>query len=366
LFRPEAARSPRLGEENVACIGHDDPPFDGACGPRPGEPIIGAHRLSDGARDAIVFSSVDCTPRPMARTLFDKIWDSHVVTHGDGGDALLWIDRHYIHEGSFHAFNALAAAGREVRRPQNVFAFDDHYVPTVARERGIAGVGDDEARGLIENIARNTARFGIRHFHIDHTQQGIVHVAAPELGLTLPGFVINCGDSHTSTHGAVGAFAFGIGASQVKQVLATQCLWQKKPKTMRITIDGSLPPGVGAKDLILAIIAPIGIGGAQGHVIEYAGPVVRAAGMEARMTICNMSIEAGARAGLIAPDETTFAWLEGRPYAPKGELWTRAVDAWRQLPSDPDARFDREVRLDASTLEPMVTWGTNPEEGAPI
>ena len=302
----------------------------------------------------------------MGRTLFDKIWDSHVITPGSGGDALLWIDRHYIHEGSFHAFNALAAAGREVRRPQNVFAFDDHYVPTVERNRGLAGVADDEARGLIENIARNTGRFGIRHFHIDHAQQGIVHVAAPELGLTLPGFVINCGDSHTSTHGAVGAFAFGIGASQVKQVLATQCLWQKKPKTMRIVIDGSLPPGVGAKDVILAIIAKIGIGGAQGHVIEYAGPMVRAAGMEARMTICNMSIEAGARAGLIAPDETTFAWLEGRPYAPQGELWTRAVAAWRQLPSDPDARFDREVHLDASTLEPMVTWGTNPEEGAPI
>jgi 3-isopropylmalate/(R)-2-methylmalate dehydratase large subunit len=302
----------------------------------------------------------------MGRTLFDKIWDSHVITAGSGGDALLWVDRHYIHEGSFHAFNALAAAGREVRRPQNVFAFDDHYVPTMERSRGIAGVADDEARGLIENIARNTGRFGIRHFHIDHAQQGIVHVAAPELGLTLPGFVINCGDSHTSTHGAVGAFAFGIGASQVKQVLATQCLWQKKPKTMRIVLDGSLPPGVGAKDVILAIIAKIGIGGAQGHVIEYAGPMVRAAGMEARMTICNMSIEAGARAGLIAPDETTFAWLEGRPYAPKGELWTRAVAAWRQLPSDADARFDREVHLDASALEPMVTWGTNPEEGAPI
>ena len=302
----------------------------------------------------------------MGRTLFEKIWDAHVITHGDGGDALLWVDRHYIHEGSFHAFNALAASGREVRRPRNVFAFDDHYVPTVDRARGIEGVADAEARGLIETIARNTSRYGIRHFHIDHPQQGIVHVAAPELGLTLPGFVINCGDSHTSTHGAVGAFAFGIGASQVKQVLATQCLWQKKPKTMRILIDGTLPPGVCAKDVILAIIAQIGIGGAQGHVIEYAGPVVRALGMEGRMTICNMSIEAGARAGLIAPDDTTYAWLEGRPFAPKGKDWERALAYWQTLPSDPDARFDREVRIDASRLEPMVTWGTNPEEGVPV
>jgi 3-isopropylmalate/(R)-2-methylmalate dehydratase large subunit len=302
----------------------------------------------------------------MARTLFEKIWDRHVITHGSGGDALLWVDRHYVHEGSFHAFNALAAAGREVRRPQNVFAFDDHYVPTLERDRGIAGVADPEARGLIENIARNTARFRIRHFHIDHAQQGIVHVAAPELGLTLPGFVINCGDSHTSTHGAVGAFAFGVGASQVKQVLATQCLWQKKPQTMRITIDGTLPAGVSAKDVILAVIAKIGIGGAQGHVIEYAGPVVRAAGMEARMTICNMSIEAGARAGLIAPDDTTYDWLAGRPFAPKGEDWDRALAYWKTLASDADAQFDREVRIDAATLEPMVTWGTNPEEGAPV
>ncbi len=302
----------------------------------------------------------------MARTLFEKIWDRHLVAQGSGGDALLWVDRHYIHEGSFHAFNALAAAGREVRRPQNVFAFDDHYVPTLGREKGIQGVADDEARGLIENIARNTARCGIRHFHIDHAQQGIVHVAAPELGLSLPGFVINCGDSHTSTHGAFGAYAFGIGASQVKQVLATQCLWQKKPATLRITIDGRLPAGVGAKDVILAVIAKIGIGGAQGHVIEYAGAAVRAAGMEARMTICNMSIEAGARGGLIAPDDTTFAWLEGRQFAPKGLDWERALAYWKTLPSDADARFDREVRLDASALEPMVTWGTNPEEGSPV
>ncbi len=302
----------------------------------------------------------------MARTLFEKIWDRHVIAHGSGGDALLWIDRHYVHEGSFHAFNALAASGRGVRRAQNVFAFDDHYVPTTGREHGVAGVADAEARELIENLARNTARFGIRHFHIDDARQGIVHVAAPELGLTLPGLVINCGDSHTSTHGAVGAFAFGIGASQVKQVLATQCLWQRKPQTMRISIDGTLPASVCAKDVILAIIAQIGIGGAQGHVIEYAGPVVRAASLEARMTICNMSIEAGARAGLIAPDDTTYEWLAGRPYAPAGGTWDQSLAYWKTLPSDADARFDREVRIDATTLEPMVTWGTNPEEGAPV
>ena len=302
----------------------------------------------------------------MARTLFDKIWDRHVITHGAGGDALLFVDRHYLHEGSFHAFTALAREGRSVRSPAHSFAFDDHYVPTVGREHGVAGVEDTEARGLIENLARNTARFGIRHFDIDDARQGIVHVAAPELGLTLPGLVINCGDSHTATHGAVGALAFGIGASQVKQVLATQCLWQKKPHSMRIVIDGRLTPGVGAKDIILAVIARIGIGGAQGHVIEYAGPVVRSLSMEARMTMCNMSIEAGARAGMVAPDDTTYAFLAGRPYAPAGAAWDQALAYWRTLPSDADAAFDREVTLDANALEPMVTWGTNPEEGVPV
>jgi 3-isopropylmalate/(R)-2-methylmalate dehydratase large subunit len=302
----------------------------------------------------------------MARTLFEKIWDRHVICQGSGGDALLWVDRHYVHEGSFHAFNALAAEGHAVRRPQNVFAFDDHYVPTTGREASVAGVADSEARGLIENLARNTARYGIRHFHIDHPQQGIVHVAAPELGLTLPGFVINCGDSHTSTHGAVGAFAFGVGASQVKQVLATQCLWQKKPRTMRILLEGTAPGGTCAKDAILAVIAQIGIGGAQGHVIEYAGSFVRALAMEGRMTVCNMSIEAGARAGLIAPDDTTYAYLAGRPFAPAGAAWEQAVAYWRTLPSDADARFEREIRIDVSALEPMVTWGTNPEEGAAV
>ena len=302
----------------------------------------------------------------MARTLFEKIWDRHVVTTGGGGDALLFVDRHYIHEGSFHAFNALERAGHTVRRPQRIFAFDDHYVPTTGRERSIAGVADPEAKGLIESIARNTAKYGIRHFHIDDPRQGIVHVVAPELGLTLPGFVINCGDSHTSTHGAFGAFAFGVGASQVKQVLATQCIWQEKPATMRIRVDGMLAAGVSAKDVILAIIAKIGIGGAQGHVIEYAGSVFRGLSMEGRMTVCNMSIEAGARAGLVAPDETTYAYLAGRPFAPQGAAWEKAVALWQTLPSDADASFAREVTLDAAAIEPMVTWGTNPEEGAGI
>jgi 3-isopropylmalate/(R)-2-methylmalate dehydratase large subunit len=215
-------------------------------------------------------------------------------------------------------------------------------------------------------MARNSARFGIRHFHIDDARQGIVHVVAPELGLTLPGFVINCGDSHTSTHGALGAFAFGVGASQVKQVLATQCIWQKKPQTMRITVDGKLGRGVSAKDVILALIAKIGIGGAQGHVIEYSGSVFRALSMEGRMTVCNMSIEAGARAGLIAPDDTTYQYLAGRQFAPKGAIWDQALAYWKTLPSDAGARFEREVQLDAATIEPMVTWGTNPEEGVGV
>jgi len=302
----------------------------------------------------------------MGRTLFEKIWDRHVITQGAGGDALLFVDRHYLHEGSFHAFKALAQAGQPVRHPKQTFAFDDHYVPTVDRHLGVAGVADTEARGLIEYLARNTAQHGIRHFHMDHAHQGIVHVAAPELGLTLPGLVINCGDSHTATHGAFGALAFGIGASQVKQVLATQCLWQKKPKSMLIRIDGSLPTGVTAKDVILAVIAKIGIGGAQGHVVEYAGSAVRALSMEARMTMCNMSIEAGARAGMVAPDDTTYRYLAGRTFAPSGAVWDQALAYWQTLASDADARYDREVALDANALEPMVTWGTNPEEGVPV
>jgi 3-isopropylmalate/(R)-2-methylmalate dehydratase large subunit len=302
----------------------------------------------------------------MKQTLFEKIWNRHVIAEGPGGDALLFVDRHYLHEGSFHAFRALERAGQPVRSPRHCFAFDDHYVPTANRHLGIAGVADAEARSLIEYLARNAATQGIRHFHLDDARQGIVHVAAPELGLTLPGLVINCGDSHTSTHGAFGALAFGIGASQVRQVLATQCIWQKRPRSMRALIDGTLPAGVTAKDVILALIAKIGIGGAQGHVVEYAGPAVRALSMEARMTLCNMSIEAGARAGMVAPDETTFQYLAGRPFAPSGATWDAAVAYWRTLPTDDAAAFDRVVTLDGSALEPMVTWGTNPEEAVGV
>ena len=300
------------------------------------------------------------------RTLFEKLWDRHVIVKRGDTEALLHIDRNLVHEGSFHAFAALAREGRAVRRPGSTFAVDDHYTPTVGREQGLAGVGDAEARGLIAFLAENARKAGITHFHMDDPRNGIVHVVGPEQGITLPGVTLTCGDSHTSTHGALGAWAFGIGASQLKQVLATQCLWQKKPKTLRVTVDGVLPAGVAAKDVILAIIAKIGIGGAQGFTIEYAGSTIRALDMEGRMTLCNMSIEAGGRAGMVAPDDTTFAYVHGRPFAPKGDLWDRALADWRTLPSDPGAAFDKEVSLDAGALAPMLTWGTNPEEALPV
>jgi 3-isopropylmalate/(R)-2-methylmalate dehydratase large subunit len=300
------------------------------------------------------------------RTMFEKIWARHVIATRGGDEALLYIDRNLVHEGSFHAFGALEREGRKVRRPRQTFAVADHYVPTLGRERGLAGVTDPEIRGMIELLERNAKAHGIAHFGIDDPRQGIVHVVGPELGITQPGLTITCGDSHTSTHGAFGALAFGIGASQLKQILATQCLWQKKPKTLRITVDGRLAPGVTAKDVILAIIAEIGTAGATGHVIEYAGSAIRALTMEGRLTVCNMSIEAGARAGMVAPDDTTFEYLAGREYAPRGADWDRALAIWRTLPSDEGARFDREVRLDGARLEPIVTWGTSPEEAAPV
>jgi 3-isopropylmalate/(R)-2-methylmalate dehydratase large subunit len=298
--------------------------------------------------------------------MFEKIWARHVIATRGGDEALLYIDRNLVHEGSFHAFGALEKEGRKVRRPRQTFAVADHYVPTLGRERGLAGVADPEIRGMIELLERNARAHGIAHFGIDDPRQGIVHVVGPELGITQPGLTITCGDSHTSTHGAFGALAFGIGASQLKQILATQCLWQKKPKTLRITVDGRLAPGVTAKDVILAIIAEIGTAGATGHVIEYAGSAIRALTMEGRLTVCNMSIEAGARAGMVAPDDTTFEYLAGREYAPRGADWDRALAIWRTLPSDEGARFDREVRLDGARLEPIVTWGTSPEEAAPV
>jgi 3-isopropylmalate/(R)-2-methylmalate dehydratase large subunit len=300
------------------------------------------------------------------RTMFEKIWDRHVVVTRGGNEALLYIDRNIVHEGSFHAFGALAKEGRKVRKPGQTFATADHYVPTVGRERGIDGIADPEVRDMVELVARNAAANGIAHFGIDDPRQGIVHVVGPELGLTQPGLTIACGDSHTSTHGALGAYAFGIGASQLKQILATQCLWQKKPRTLRVTVDGKLGRGVSGKDVILAIIAKIGTAGATGHVIEYAGTAIRALSLEGRLTICNMSIEAGARAGMVAPDETTFQYLAGREYAPKGPDWDKALGLWRSLPSDEGAHFDREVVLDGSHLSPFVTWGTSPEEALPI
>ncbi len=298
------------------------------------------------------------------RTLFEKIWDSHVVEEQEDGTCLLYIDRHLVHEvTSPQAFEGLRQSGRRVCRPDATLAVPDHNVPTTDRSKGIA---DETSRIQVETLEKNCEEFGIPFFDALDIRQGIVHVIGPEQGFTLPGTTIVCGDSHTSTHGAFGALAFGIGTSEVEHVLATQTLLQKRPKTMRIRVEGELPLGVTAKDVILAIIGKIGTAGGTGHVIEYAGEVVRGLSMEGRMTVCNMSIEAGARAGLVAPDDKTYAYLAGRPMAPKGALWEQAVAYWRTLPSDEGARYDREVVLDASEIEPLVTWGTSPQDVAPI
>ena len=299
----------------------------------------------------------------MQRTLFDKIWEAHVVATREDGQVLLAIDRHYVHEGSFHAFGMLDHAGRPLRRPDLTFAVADHYAPSSPRP---GPVGDPELAGMMAQLRENAGRHGVGLLDLEDPGQGIVHVAMPEQGLTLPGLTVVCGDSHTSTHGAFGALAFGIGASEVSHVLATQALWQRKPKALRVSVSGALGPHVSAKDLILAVIAAIGAAGATGHVIEYAGPAVAALSMDARMTVCNMSIEAGGRAGLVAPDDTTFAWLHGRPRVPKGAAWDAAVAAWRTLPSDGGARFDREVSLDGAAVAPTATWGTSPETALPI
>ncbi|HET9578543.1 MAG TPA: 3-isopropylmalate dehydratase large subunit [Usitatibacter sp.] len=298
----------------------------------------------------------------MPLTLYDKIWDAHVVATGPGGRTLLYIDRHLLHDGSFHAFEALRNAGRKVRRPDACFATPDHYVPTIGR----GDITDPELRDKVETLERNATAARITFYPVRDDRQGIVHVIGPEQGITQPGITLVCGDSHTSTHGALGALAFGIGASEVAHVLATQALWQAKSRTFRVTVDGRLREGVHSKDVILALIAKIGAFGGTGHTLEFAGEAIRALSMEARMTICNMSIEAGARSGLVAPDETTFEYLAGRPHAPSGPQWERALARWRTLPGDPDARFDREVSLDAAALEPMATWGTSPEHGAPV
>ena len=295
----------------------------------------------------------------MGQTLYDKVWNAHVVAQGPGGRTLLYVDRHLLHDGSFHAFEALRRAGRKVRRPDAAFATPDHYVPTRGREN----IEHPELREKVETLAANARQARITIFPVNDDRQGIVHVIGPELGITQPGITLVCGDSHTSTHGALGALAFGIGASEVAHVLATQTLWQSKTRTLRVTVDGRLAPGVHSKDVILALIAKIGAFGGTGYTLEYTGEAIRALSMEARMTICNMSIEAGARAGMIAPDDTTFEYLAGTPYAPKGADWERALQQWRALPSDADARFDREVALDARAIEPMATWGTSPEHG---
>jgi len=298
------------------------------------------------------------------RTLYDKLWDDHLVHAEADGASLIYIDRHLVHEvTSPQAFEGLRLSGRRVRAPQKTLAVVDHNVPTTDRSHGI---DDPESRIQVEQLAENAREFGIEYFNEHDLRQGIVHVIGPEQGFTLPGTTIVCGDSHTSTHGAFGALAHGIGTSEVEHVLATQTLIQDKAKNMRITVDGVLGEGVGAKDIVLAIIGEIGTAGGTGHVIEYAGAAIRALSMEGRMTVCNMTIEAGARAGLIAPDAKTFAYLKGRPKAPAGAAWDAAMRHWESLHSDEGAVFDKEVRLDAGQLPPLVTWGTSPQDVATI
>jgi len=298
------------------------------------------------------------------RTMFDKIWDAHIVAEEPGRPAVLYVDLHLVHEvTSPQAFSGLRARGLAVRRPDRTFATMDHSIPTLPR--GLAVI-DPEARNQLRALAASCAEHGIALYDTESERQGIVHVIGPELGLTLPGRTIVCGDSHTSTHGAFGALAFGIGTSEVEHVLATQCLLQHRARTLEVRVDGALAPGVTAKDIALALIARIGVGGATGHVIEYTGAAIRALDMEGRMTVCNMSIEAGARAGMIAPDEVTFAYLEGREHAPAGDAWRAEVERWRALRGDPGARFDRTVVLDAGEIEPMITFGTNPGMGIAV
>jgi 3-isopropylmalate/(R)-2-methylmalate dehydratase large subunit len=300
----------------------------------------------------------------MGRTLAEKVWEAHVVRRAEGEPDLLYIDLHLVHEvTSPQAFDGLRATGRPVRRPDLTLATEDHNVPTVDIHLPIA---DPVSRAQVDALRANCAEFGVPLAPLGHDEQGIVHVVGPQLGLTQPGMTVVCGDSHTSTHGAFGALAFGIGTSEVEHVLATQTLPLKPFRTMAVTFEGPAPAGVTAKDLILALIARIGTGGGQGHVIEYRGEAVRALSMEGRMTLCNMSIEAGARAGMVAPDDTTFDYLRGRPHAPAGAQWDAAVSYWRTLATDPDARFDREVVVDATALSPFVTWGTNPGQGLPL
>jgi 3-isopropylmalate/(R)-2-methylmalate dehydratase large subunit len=297
------------------------------------------------------------------QTIIDKLWAAHEILRRDDGESLLWIDRHYVHEGSFHAFAKLAERGAPVAEPGLTFGVADHYVPTRGSRHDIA---NPEIARMVRQVEGNTKKHGIKLFGLDDPRQGIVHVVGPEQGLTLPGLSVVCGDSHTSTHGALGAYAFGIGASEVAHVLMTQTIWQKKPKRMRVSVDGTAASGITAKDIALAIIARIGADGATGCAVEFAGSAIRALSMEGRLTLCNMAIEAGARCGLVAPDKTTFDYVKGRPYAPRAADFERAVDAWSKLESDDGAVFDREVGLDAGDIAPIVTWGTSPQDALPI
>src|SRR5437763_2339646 len=295
-------------------------------------------------------------------TLFDKIWAQHEILNAENGLSLLWVDRHYSHEGSFQGFDEVDARGAKVSRPDLTFGIADHYVPTA-----LGRVFTDASfKHVVEQLVDNTKKHGIMLMGMNDPRQGIVHVVGPEQGLTLPGLLIVCGDSHTATHGALGAIAIGIGATEVSHVMLTQSFWQKKPKRMRVTVDGKCGPGIGAKDIALSIIAKIGTNGAQGHAVEYAGGAIRALTMEGRLTLCNLAIESGARTGMVAPDETTFGYAKGRPFAPKDADFERAVEVWQRLPSDADAAFDTEVSLDASAIAPVVTWGTSPEDTLPI
>ena len=297
------------------------------------------------------------------QTIIDKLWSAHEIARREDGAALLWVDRHYVHEGSFLAFDQIRKRRRTVAEPTLTFGIADHYVPTRGRERSIA---DPSIADMVGKLETNTSGNGIGLFGLGDPRQGIVHVVGPEQGLTLPGLLIVCGDSHTSTHGACGAYAFGIGASEVAHVLMTQTLWQKKPRRMRVTVSGKPAPGITAKDIALSVIARIGADGARGHAVEFAGSAISALSMEGRMTLCNMSIEGGGRCGIVAPDAITFAYLKGRPFAPKDAAFDRAVEAWSGLASDRDAIFDREVAVDAGAIAPIVTWGTTPDDALPI
>jgi len=299
------------------------------------------------------------------QSIFEKLWNSHHILTEEG-ESLMYVDVALAQENTLHGFVALEKSGRKVMRPQQIYAFTDHYVPTTGRAKGVDGIPDTGIRNMVIDLQNMANKYGVTLFGMDHEHQGIMHIVPPEQGIIQPGLMVIGNDSHTSTHGAFGSLAYGVGASEFAHVMATQGLWQRKPKSMRITIDGALGFGVSAKDVILALIAHIGVDGAQGYAMEYAGSTIAALSMEGRMTICNMSIEAGGRVGLIAPDEKTYTYMEGRPYAPKGQAWQRALDGWRALASDTGAAFDKEVKLDAAQITPTTTWGVNPAQALPI